>query len=118
VAKSDMIYNWASRYSVYIYTLYNGTATGGRGGTQIIDLPSLSMIVAVAVLLGPIVTRLPVVVSVAVNISLLSTISSFTTETLTNCSESLGAKVTITLLCPMKSAGSSHFYELQHDMLE
>ena len=70
------------------------------------NLLSLSTIVAVAVLLDPIITVLTVEVKVAVNISSPSSISSFATETLTYCTVSPGAKVTGTLLSPLKSAGS------------
>ena len=68
------------------------------------------MIVAVAVLLEPFITVLSMEVKVAVNVSLPSSISSFTTETLTYCSVSSGEKVTKTSLCPLKSAGSGKGY--------
>ena len=72
-----------------------------------LDLLSSSVIVAVAVPLAPIVTILPgAAVSMAVNVSEFSTVSSFTTDTLTICSVTPGAKVTTVLACPMKSAGS------------
>ena len=71
-----------------------------------INLLSLSTIVAVAVLLDPIITVLTEEDKMAVNMSSPSSISSFATETLTYCTVSSGAKVTGTLLSPLKSAGS------------
>jgi len=65
------------------------------------------MIVAVAVSAAPIITILPgVAVNMAVNISVLSSVLSFTTDTFTICTVSSGAKVTIVLVCPVKSSGS------------
>ena len=72
-----------------------------------LGLLSSSVIVAVAVSAAPIITILPgVAVNMAVNISVFSSIPSFTTETFTNCTDSSGAKVTILLVCPVKSSGS------------
>jgi len=72
-----------------------------------LSLLSSSMIVAVAVSAAPIITTLPgMAASVAENVSVLSCISSFTTNTLIFCSVSLGAMVTGIFVCPMKSAGS------------
>ena len=70
------------------------------------------MIVAVAVLLEPIITVLTVEVKMAVNMSYLSSIASFAMETLTYCTVSSGAKVTGTLLSPLKSAGSEEEFNL------
>jgi len=61
-----------------------------------VGLLSSSMIVAVAVSAAPII--LPgVAVNMAVNVSMLSSVSSFTMATLIFCLVSLGAKVTIVL---------------------
>ena len=75
------------------------------------NLLSLSMIVAVAVLLEPIITVLTVEVKMAVNMSYPSSIASFAMETLTYCTVSSGAKVTRTLLSPVKSAGSEEEFD-------
>jgi len=70
------------------------------------------MIVAVAVE-APIITILPgAAVNMAVNISVLSSVSSFTTVTLTISTDTSGAKVTIVLVCPVKSAGSEEIFNL------
>ena len=72
-----------------------------------LGLLSSSVIVAVAVSAAPIITILPgVAVNMAVNISVFSSIPSFTTVTFTICTDSSGAKVTTVLVCPVKSSGS------------
>ena len=76
-----------------------------------LGLLSSSVIVAVAVSAAPII--LPgVAVNMAVNISVFSSVSSFSTVTFTICTDSSGAKVTIVLVCPVKSAGSEETFKL------
>jgi len=77
-------------------------------------LLSSSVIVAVAVSAAPIITILPgMAVNMAVNISVFSSVPSFTTETFTICTDSSGAKVTVVLVCPVKSAGSEEIFKLR-----